>query len=167
MALFLQFEIGGDRYLLETSQVSAVIPLPLLKALPGAPASVVGLINYQGKPVPVVDLSIQATGHVAVDRLSTRLALVRFPTRAGERLLGLVVERATSVVRAAEEAFVKSDVAAAPWLGGVVNTAATNRDAKTGAVTGAALAQRIDVAKLLPADLSAVLFQAVGQEEGV
>lgn len=146
--LFLQFEIGGHRYLIEARCVAAVLPLPGLKSLPGAPACVAGVANYQGKPVPVIDLSVLATGGASADRLSTRLLLVRYPTKQGERLLGLVAERATSVTRVDENTFASAGVEAAPWLGGVTPTAG-------------ALAQRVEIESLLPPDLRAVLFQAV------
>ncbi|MET0262898.1 MAG: chemotaxis protein CheW [Rariglobus sp.] len=145
--LFLQFEIGGHRYLLEAKRVATVLPLPTLKALPGAPAGVAGVSNYQGTAVPVLDLALLATGRPAIDRLSTRLVLVRYPTPAGERLLGLVAERATGVSRVADDAFASTGVSAAPWLGGVAPVAG-------------ALAQRIEINELLPPDLRAVLFQA-------
>ena len=148
MTLFLQFEIGGHRYLVEARRVAVVLPLPGLKPLPGAPPGVAGVANYQGKPVPVIDLPELATGRAAADRLSTRLVLVRYPTKQGERLLGLVAERATSVTRVDEKTFASAGIEAAPWLGGV-----------TPAASG--LAQRVEIEALLPPDLRAVLFQAV------
>lgn len=147
MTLFLQFEIGGHRYLLEAARVTAVLPLPALKLLPGAPVGVAGVANYQGGPVPVIDLARLATGYAAADRLSTRLILVRYPDAARGRLLGLVAERATSVTRADEKAFASPGVAAAAWLGGV-------------APADGSLAQRVEIEGLLPPDLKAVLFQA-------
>lgn len=126
-------------------------PLPLLKALPGAPEGVVGVANYQGVPLPVIDLALLATGVRAPDRLSTRLLLVRYPAPGGERLLGLVAERATGVARIEEKTFAKSGVTAAPWLGDV----APVRDG------GGGMSQRVRVRELVPADLRAVLFQAV------
>jgi chemotaxis-related protein WspB len=148
VTLFLQFEIGGHRYLIEARAVEAVLPLPDLKPLPGAAAGVAGVANYQGKPVPVIDLAQLATGRPAADRLSTRLVLVTYPAASGKKLLGLVAERATSVSRVDEKNFVPAGVAAAPWLGTVAPEAG-------------ALAQRVDVAALLPPELRSVLFQAV------
>lgn len=150
LPLHLQFEIAGHPYLLETGRVAAVSPLPLLKPLPGAPAGVVGVVNHRGAPVPVVDLALLATGSRAPDRLSTRLVLVRHPTPAGERLLGLVVERATSVIRVDEADVAPTGVTAAPWLGGV---------APAGDKSGG-LAQLVDTHALLTPEVSAALFRA-------
>lgn len=147
MTLFLQFEIDGHRYLIETRRVAAVFPLPGLKPLPGAPAGVAGLADHQGAPVPVVDLTALATGRAAADRLSTRLVLARYPAAGGEKLLGLVAERATSVVRLADKEFVSPGVAGLPWLGGVAPAAG-------------GLAQRVEVGELLPVSLRDALFRA-------
>lgn len=146
MTLFLQFEIDGHRYLIETRRVAAVLPLPALKPLPGAPAGVAGVANYQGAPVPVVDLTALASGRAAADRLSTRLVLARYPSPGGERLLGLVAERATSVARLPDKEFSSPGVAGLPWLGGVAPAAD-------------GLAQRVEVAELLPPGLRESLFR--------
>lgn len=131
--------------------MAAVLPMPELKPVPGSPEGVAGVANYQGAPVPVIDLSALATGRAAANRLSTRLVLVRYPAADGEKLLGLVAERATSVLHADDAAFTSAGVEAAPWLGGVTPAAGS-------------LAQRIEIGALLPPDLRAVLFQAVEEE---
>ena len=53
--LFLRFQLGGGRYLLEAARVAAVLSLPTLRPLPHAPPGVVGLANYRGTAVPVID----------------------------------------------------------------------------------------------------------------
>jgi hypothetical protein len=77
--------------------------------------------------------------------------LVRYPARDGVKLLGLVAERATGVMRADEQAFTAPGVDAAPWLGGVTPSAEP----------AGGMAQRIFIRELIPADLRAVLFVAV------
>lgn len=146
--LHLQFELGSDRYLLPVGRVIEVLPLPVLKELPGAPAGVVGVADRSGRAVPVVDLARLATGRPASDRRSTRLVLVRYPAPGGERPLGLVLERAVTVVRAAEGDFQSAGVLGASWLGGVAAPA-----------DGARLAQRVEVEGLLPPALREVLFR--------
>jgi chemotaxis-related protein WspB len=149
--LHLQFELGSDRYLLPVARVAAVLPLPVLKNLPGAPVGVAGVADHRGAAVPVIDLASLALGRPAADRRSTRLVLVRYPVSGapgGERLLGLVVERATTVVRADPTTFQDAGAPAAAWLGGVAP-----------APGGARLLQRVEVEGLLPPDLRAVLFQ--------
>ena len=147
-SLHLEFELGTDRYLLPVARVEAVLPLPALKALPGAPDGVAGVLNHQGRAVPVIDLARLALGRAAADRRSTRLVLVRYPARGGDRPLGVIVEGATSVARVAAESFQPAGAPAAAWLGGVSPES-----------RGARLAQRIEIEGLLPPDLRAVLFE--------
>ena len=75
--LFLLFCLGADRYAIEAAQVSEVLPLITIKALPQAPPGVAGVINLRGAPVPVIDLSALALGRSASPWLSTRIVVVR------------------------------------------------------------------------------------------
>ena len=105
--LFLQFQIGPDRYALEASRVVEVIPLLGLKKIPHAPRGVAGMFNYRGEVVPALDLTALTTGQPAAERLSTRILVVRTSVAGrGSRLLGLIAERATSTMRKEEHDFV-------------------------------------------------------------
>lgn len=156
--LHLEFELGSDRYLLPVARVEAVLPLPSLKSLPGAPEGVAGVLNYRGRAVPVVDLARLALGRAAADRRSTRLVLVRYPAPGGDRPLGVILEGATTVARAAAEDFHSSGAPAAAWLGEVSSAAGG----------GAGLAQRVEIEGLLPRELRAALFEVADSvlEEG-
>ena len=146
--LFLLFQLGSERYALDAGQVVAVLPRLDVKVIPHAPAAVAGLCHYRGAPVPVIDLSEFALGHPSANRLSTRIVLVQFPDPAGgPHLLGLLAERATEVLRRDPADFVPAGVSvdAASYLGPVT------ADAR-------GLIQRIEVQRLLPASLRALLF---------
>lgn len=122
--LFLMFQLGRDRYVLETGQVEAVLPLLATKQLPGAPAGIVGAISYRGRPVPVVDLALLALGRPAEPRLSTRIILLRYPSGAGhDELLGLLVEHAVETIERDAADFTVSGVEAGmpPYLGPVAS----------------------------------------------
>ena len=43
--LFLLFWLGPDRYALATDDVGEILPMLEIKALPGSPAAIAGLIN--------------------------------------------------------------------------------------------------------------------------
>lgn len=146
--LFILFQLGADHYALPAGAVAEVLPLVSVKELPGAPRGVAGLMNYRGKPVPVVDLGLLATGQPAARRVSTRLLMVRVGLRgATERLLALLVERATETLVKAPEEFQPAGVRG-------------ERSRFTGPVTPDArgLIQRVDVAALLDDELQAALF---------
>jgi chemotaxis-related protein WspB len=98
--LFVLFQIGGDRFALEATQVVEIIPLVALTRLPQAPAGVAGLFNYHGRPVIAVDLCKLAHREPAADQLSTRIIVVRYPAADGvSHLVGLVAEQATGLLR--------------------------------------------------------------------
>ena len=142
--LFLKFRIGSESYALDTTQIAEVLPLLEITRVPQTPAGVAGLINYRGRPVPVIDLSELILGEPARPHVSTRLILVRY----GEHLLGLIAEQATETIRREAESFTDSGLAsdAAPYLGPVTQD-------------GGRLIRRIDVQKLLPPAVSSVLFR--------
>jgi chemotaxis-related protein WspB len=90
----LNFEVDGQRYGLDISQVVEVVPAVRLRRLPGVPDCVAGVLRFRGAHVPVIDLSQLIGGKPAVPRMSTRLVLVRHPGPTGVgRLLGLLAER--------------------------------------------------------------------------
>lgn len=132
--LFLMFRIGRDRYVLDAAQIEQVLPLMQAKAVPGAPRGVVGLLNYHGTPVPLIDLCELATGQPAALVMSTRIILVRAggdaaaidepaggqPAGAGMQL-ALCAEQVVETVDLPPEAFVATGVEAgmAGYLGPV------------------------------------------------
>ena len=98
--LFLLFQIGPDRYALEASRVVEVVPLLELKPLAQAPKGVAGIFDYRGRPVLAVDLSALLLGRPASELLGTRIIIVNHPDDSGaNRFLGLIAERATSMLR--------------------------------------------------------------------
>ena len=103
--LFLLFQLGSDRYALRARDVIEVLPLVALKEIPGAPGGVAGVMDYRGQAVPVIDLSALAIQRPAARRVSTRLFILRHPTAEGERLLGLMAERATEMMRRTDDQF--------------------------------------------------------------
>jgi purine-binding chemotaxis protein CheW len=42
---------------IELSSIEKILPLPAIKKIPDAASYIVGLINYEGKTVPVIDLA--------------------------------------------------------------------------------------------------------------
>jgi chemotaxis-related protein WspB len=118
--LFLLFQLGKDRYALPAERVVEVVPMLDLKRLPHAPRGVAGIFIYRGKAVPAIDLSQLALGQPAAERLSTRILIVNCPDARGEaRLLGLIAEKATEMLRKEPSEFVQPsvNVGVPPYLG--------------------------------------------------
>ena len=134
--LFLIFELGSDRYAIDTSDVVEVLARASLKVMPSAPEWVAGLASYRGQTVPVIDLCRIALGRPATDRISTRTVIVRYrgtplaqsdasaDSDAGPtHLLGLIVEHANRTLRRDPAEFKPSgvDTPNAQWLGRVAH----------------------------------------------
>jgi chemotaxis-related protein WspB len=150
--LFVQFTLDSDRYLLDTAQVERMLPLAPLKTLPGAPAWVAGVLDYEGANVPVVDIAALALARASHERLSTRLALVMYPRRdehgvTTHHRLGLLLEQATRTVAFDAASFSDAgiDTPHARYLGPLT------RDE-------AGLLQWVRIEHLLPDDVQALLF---------
>jgi chemotaxis-related protein WspB len=141
--LFLLFQLGEDRYALDTGRVVEVLPLVAITPIPKAPAGVAGLFNYHGRPVPAIDLSQLTMGRSARNR------------RGKTHLLGLIAEKVTETVRREPADFVASGVTTdrAPYLGPVAT------DAR-------GVLQWIDVEWLLPASVRDALFTPPRNTDG-
>lgn len=83
--------IGRDEYAIAAGSIERVLPYAALKAVPGAPAGIAGLLNYRGSAVPVVDLSAALTGTPAAFLLTTRILLCPLAESASGRI-GLIAE---------------------------------------------------------------------------
>ncbi|VXC81807.1 Chemotaxis-related protein WspB [Pseudomonas sp. 8Z] len=151
--LYLQFQLGEDRYALAAREVVEVLPRRRLKQIPEAPDWVAGLLAHRGQMIPVLDLSRRVLGRPALARSSTRLVLVHFAAAAEEAaVLGLLLEQATHTLRLPDEAFQSSGLEAGQpdYLGPVQGK-------------GAELIQRIKVSGLLDDTMRALLFQTQGR----
>src|SRR5579862_760192 len=125
--LFFVFHLGNDRYAIDAAQVIEVLPLVNVKHIPQAAAGVAGIFDYHGVPVPLVDLAALALGQASRRWMSTRIIMVNYCIQPGEtHLLGLLAERATEMLRLAEEDFTDGGVRVpdTPYLGAVATDAA-------------------------------------------
>jgi chemotaxis-related protein WspB len=143
----LVFHIGPDRYGLRLPVIRRVLPLMALKALPGAPEAVAGLMNLHGASVPVLDVSRIGGGAPAAAHVDTRIVLVDYPAGAAAQPhgLGLLVERVLGVQDVADAALAPAGVLAAPFLGQVAGDAA-------------GFVQLVEPDRMLPDELRAMLF---------
>jgi chemotaxis-related protein WspB len=144
--LALIFEVGGQSYGLDATQILEVLPAMALRRLSHVPEYVAGVFRYRGSMVPVIDLSQLITGKPAQPLLSTRMVLVQHPGPSGAgRALGLLTEHATRLDEIGSEpessGFSSPD---APFLGGLSGTGG--------------MIQYVNVERLLTDDLRERLF---------
>lgn len=141
--LLLLFETSDGRYALESEQIVEIIPLLQTKKIPGAPPYVAGIINYRGTPVPVFDLCSLAGAEPCRQYFSTRIILVLYPLADDQvRLIGLIAERATDVVRCGEAEIRASGILLEkPAEGGAAGAGQEE------------IVQLFNVARMIPADV--------------
>ena len=97
--LMLLFRVGKERYALDTTLVVEVIPKVDLIKYHGTQPAIAGRFNYQGRIVPVLDLSQFLAGEPCPAVLSTRIVIVDLDIRQPRKqLLGLMVEKATETL---------------------------------------------------------------------
>ncbi|CAD6540962.1 chemotaxis protein CheW [Paraburkholderia metrosideri] len=148
--LFILFTLDSERYVIDATQVERLMPLTPQappKTIPGAPSWVAGVLDYEGTPLPVIDLPALALGRPAAQLMSTRVVLVRYPHAGTVRLLALLLEGATRTIRLEADAFHATglDMPHARYFGPVASEAG-------------GLVQWIRVEHLLPDDVKALLF---------
>lgn len=149
--LFLLFQLGEQRYAIAAGEVQEILPLVAIRPVAHAPEGVVGVADYRGTRLPVVDLARLVLSRPAESRLSTRMVVVSVGDAKGEpQLLGLIAERVTEVVRCAATDFQPCGITSgqAPYLGSMARL-------------NDVLVQRIDLDQLLPAPVREALYQQV------
>ncbi|MCX6878494.1 MAG: chemotaxis protein CheW [Verrucomicrobia bacterium] len=115
--LYLLMDAGPDTYALATASVVKVVPCAALKAAPGAPPAVVGILNFRGQPVPVLDCSLLLTGQPCPLCYSSRIILQTIHIDGRERMLGLLGENLTRVQSFEEGDFIEPGARAAEFPG--------------------------------------------------
>jgi len=140
--------LGPDRYALETTRVREILPVVEWKQVPQAANGILGVFNYHGEVVSLVDLSQYIIDAPARLQMSTRIVWVEITDDDGEeRLLGLLAEGATVTFRAEAGQFAAAgvEVGKAPYLGPVM----TDSDG---------MIQLIDLQSLLPVEVKQQLL---------
>ncbi len=148
--LFLQFKNGDDRYLLEARDIIEIVPFASLKLIPKAPPYVVGLLNYRGNTIPVIDICYIMSEKACEMKLSSRIALINYKLSNDEsRPIGLLIEHMTKTVRREEGDFSESGVNLkdSPYLGKVL-------------IDDIGILQRVNISELIPGEANDILFES-------
>lgn len=119
----LVFYVGKNLYAIESSRVVEVIPRVSYREVHHVPEYVVGVFNYRGSIVPVIDLCRLIRGTPSKGYLSTRVMMVSYSMTDGAlRYIGLMAERVIETLNTAETEFKDAGIQAdeAPYLGGII-----------------------------------------------
>src|SRR5512133_300085 len=101
---YLSFDVAGTGYGLPILAVKEILQYEAPTRVPGAPASVRGVINVRGAVVPVLDLSVKFGKGETVPTNRTCILVVE-AAAAGERLtLGVLADAVSEVLDLAEDA---------------------------------------------------------------
>jgi purine-binding chemotaxis protein CheW len=128
----LTFALRNERYAINVMSVRKIIRPIDISPVPLAPRELLGVINWRGKIVPVVDLRIKFGFEATPPTDRTCIVIVERSDRAGaQNLTGLLVDEVQEVIT-----LNVADVEDAPSFGGAVDAAYIRGLAKTkGAVT--------------------------------
>lgn len=147
--LLLSFHIGAEHYSISAKKIVEILPMTQLKKIHRAPEYILGLLNYRGSPIPILDLC-QLTEHRACNKvLSSRIILVDYTdTNNLTHILGITAEKVTETIDVKRDEFFSSGITLeeAPYLGAIANT-------------DEQMIQYIEINNLLPKDVQETLFQ--------
>ena len=122
--LMLPFNVGMQTYVIDCDSVVEIVPRVQLKKIPHVPDYTVGMLNFGGVPVPVIDMSQLIEGRPSASCLHTRIVILSHSTETGETYhLGIVGEKITDTIEKEKSQFIDSGVKVRelPFLGGVYN----------------------------------------------
>ncbi|MEW6428175.1 MAG: chemotaxis protein CheW [Thermodesulfobacteriota bacterium] len=92
--LFVLFSIKGERFVIDAASIVEIIPQVEWIRVADAPPHVAGVINYRGRPVPIIDLCSLLAASPCSRRHSSRILLLDHPGETGQgRLYGLLAEQ--------------------------------------------------------------------------
>jgi chemotaxis-related protein WspB len=157
--LFLLCRLGSERYALSTQQIVEVLPLVEWKTIPYATTGILGVFNYHGQIVPLLDLTMFVAQQPSRMLMSTRIILISLTERSADsdeeaQLIGLVAEEVTRTINASPSDFTEAGVDAheSPYLGPVLSDSE-------------GIIQFIEVLDLLPDRVRDQLFQSIANFE--
>ena len=134
--LMLLMRTNGFDYAINSAYITEIIPLVKIKKIPLVPEYIIGQINYNGKPVPVADLSLLIEGSPSEEKMHTRIILLETEPNHHSRF-GLMAENVTETTELDLNKFQEPGISPGrlSFFGGIYNE-------------GEASIQLIDVEKL-------------------
>lgn len=109
---YLVFHLGKEEFGIRVLKVREIMGILDITAVPQTPAYVKGVVNLQGKVIPVVDLRLKFGLPEIEYHERTCIIVVHVPGEAGSTLMGVVVDGVAEVLNLAE-----SDIEDTPSFG--------------------------------------------------
>lgn len=119
--LLLSFSVEGRRYALPLASVDKIVRTVEITPLPKAPRIILGIINFRGRVIPVVNLRKRFGLPERDMELSDQLIIAETPLRA----VALLADRVDTVVEIDEQEIIKAGqiVPRTEYVEGVVKLA--------------------------------------------
>ena len=149
--LLLLFETKEGRYALPTKLIVEVVPMVKLKKIPKVSPYVLGMLNYRGLAVPVLDLCalLEDENNPCDPKFSTRIIIINYPAENHEnKSIGLVAEHVTETIKVKDSASQSSGI----LLDEDLYSTFKNRDKDE-------MIQWFDLKRYVPEGIVAELFQ--------
>ncbi|VAW88603.1 hypothetical protein MNBD_GAMMA18-159 [hydrothermal vent metagenome] len=148
MSLYLLSVHEGERYLIPSADVAEVTPYVMPRKITPVPEYVVGMIDYRGETLPLIDICLLLSGEPCKVVLCSRILIGMIKSPEGKTVkVGWLFDGVTETVRITEDRFKTAPLhlEQAPYLGDVAT------DEK-------GIMQRIIIQHILPDDAYAILF---------
>lgn len=148
MSLYLLSVHEGERYLIPSEDVAEVTPYVIPRKVTTAPEYVVGMIDYRGETLPLIDICFLLSGTPCQVVLCSRILIGVVKSPEGKMVkVGWLFDGVTETVRIADDQFKAAPLhlEQAPYLGNVAT------DEK-------GIMQRVIIQHILPDDAYAILF---------
>jgi chemotaxis-related protein WspB len=120
--LMLLFHAGQNKYAIDCDYVIEVIPKVTLKEIPHSPPNILGLLNYGGQPLPVVDLVQMIENRPVNSSLHSRIIVIQCRhLKVDVQSFALAVEKVTETAEMDRDRFYKTglEVVDLPFLDGL------------------------------------------------
>lgn len=119
--LLLLFHIGNNLCAIDTSKIVEILPMVILRRIQPDRNSVVGVFNYRGRMIPVVDLCHLISDQPSQICYRTRIILVQ--SAAAARPMGLIAARVSETLKISiEDAETAEFITESPELGKLLLT---------------------------------------------
>ncbi len=156
------FHIGPERFAIDTSSITEVIPGIPARPVPAAHEALIGVVDYRGLVVPVLDLCRLFGRGDCPSRLSNRILVCTLggdgrqwgDTGEAERLLGILAEDVTRIATLDPDA---PGSHPGPETPGVEGLGRILHDAD-------GLLQLVQVEQLIPADVLAAMTRRATED---
>ena len=121
----LLFSAGDNRYVIDNRYVLRVIPHISTKKLPYTSNYVEGLLNFGGKPLPIIDFCKLIEQRIAREAFDSRIIILHDPDviSTTQSIFGLLAEKVTNILPLNEEDFGETGfhLQQFPYLDGIHN----------------------------------------------